>query len=288
MIEINLLPGSVKRTKRKAGGLSAAALPKINLPPMDKYILSAIGMWIVAILMIVWMQFSSSSKLEAATNEEAKLVRDTAQAHKDIVNAAFLIARQDTISQKLKVIQELDAGRFDLAHILDEIGRTVPDYTWLVGLVPAEGGTPDAPAFRIEGRMGNPFALPKFITDLESSPFVSNVTLKKQQPVVENNKPLYMFSIEGTYQQPSADMIQTVPLFTAGSAMDSALSSLPAPDSTMDAAAAAAAVNAAGGAVKPGTKAPGKTQAKPPAKPPAKAAPGKATAKPPAVKKAGK
>jgi Tfp pilus assembly protein PilN len=290
MIEINLLPGSVKRTKRKSGGgLPAVAMPKIKLPPMDKYIMAAIGMWAVAILLIVYMQLSTTSKLAAAKVQYNKLVRDTAAAHDKIELLKQLNGRSDTIAAKLKVIQELDAGRFDLAHILDEIGRNVPDYTWLVSIQPAEGsGGPMNPSFRIEGRMGNPFALPKFIIDLESSPFIANVTLKKQQPVIENGKPMYMFSIEGTYEQPPAGITRTVPLFGPGMLDSTITERLAAPDTTMSAAEAAAAVNAAGGVKKPaGKAAPGKTAPgkNPPAKTPAKPAGGKANA--PAPKKGG-
>ena len=281
MIEINLLPGSVKRTKRKGGGAAKVAMPKINIPPMDKYLLISIGLTVLSVLLIAYMQIGGKRKLEAVRAQHTALVADTVRLHTALEMSAMLAARQDTIGQKLTVIQDLDAGRYNLAHIMDEVARTVPDYTWIVALTPADGGDANTPAFRIEGRMGNAFALPKFLTELENSPFITDVSMKRSAPVVENQKPMYSFVIEAKYEHPSADLIRTVPLFGPGMELDSAVAAkvLVTPDGTTatDAASAAAAVNAAAAARSGNPPAAPKTAPKP--------APGKTP--PAAVKKAG-
>lgn len=276
MIEINLLPGSVKRTKRKlgGGGLSAGPLAKIKLPPMDKYLLIAIGMWVVGIGLIAFMHLSSKSALEVATIAEQTLQRDTAKFNKQLAQNATLRGKRDTIASKLQVIQELDAGRYDWAHILDEVSRAVPDYTWLTAITPSADGGPNAPGFKVEGRMGNAFALPKFIIELESSPFLTNVSLKGSAPVVENQKAVYSFIVEGTYEQPPADLIHTEPLFGPDMQPDSAITNIMganAAGAKVDSVnAAAAARAAAAAAAKNGGKTP--PAAAPAAKPPVKKA----------------
>lgn len=273
MIEINLLPGSVKRTKRKfgGGGLSAGPLAKIKLPPMDKYLLIAVGMWVVGIGLILYMHLSGSARQKEVTTEMEALQRDTAQVSKLLAQNADLRGKRDTIAAKLQVIQELDAGRYDWAHILDEVSRAVPDYTWLTSITPSASGTPNTPGIKIEGRMGNAFALPKFITELENSPYLTNVALKGSGPIIENQKAVYTFIVEATYEVPPPDMVHTEPLFGPDMQPDSAITAIMGANkegARVDAAAAAAAANAAAAAA---AKNGGKTPP-PAAKPPVKKA----------------
>ncbi|MEO5509097.1 MAG: PilN domain-containing protein [Longimicrobiales bacterium] len=228
MIEINLLPGSVKRTKRKGISLPTGKLTSMKLPKLDRVLAASIGMTLLGVLLLLYMQVGGSRRLKAATDGEMALQRDTLRLSVEIAKTASLQAKQDTIKAKLTVIQQLDGGRYNWAHIMDEIGRAVPDYTWLVSIMPAERDA-DVPAFKIEGRMGNAFALPKFIQDLESSPFIANVALRGSDPLIENKKPLYGFVIEAQYEEPPVDMIRTEPLFGPGMAQpDSAITSAPA------------------------------------------------------------
>ncbi len=246
MIEINLLPGSVKRTKRKVGvGLSGGALSRIKLPKLDRILAASIVMTILGVAMIAYMQIGGSAKLSAVRLEEEALVRDTARMSALILQNAALNAKQDTIVRKLSVIQELDGGRYDWAHILDEISRAVPDYTWLTSITPGASADPTKIAFKIEGRMGNAFALPRFIQELEASPFIANVALRGSDPLIENNKPVYSFSIEANYEEPPVDMVRTEPLFAAD--MDSAVNAAIEAKNTAAPAAGAAGTKPAPG-----------------------------------------
>src|SRR5690606_2512521 len=87
-----------------------------------------------------------------------------------------LLAQEQLIGQKLQVIQEIDAGRFTWAHIMDEISRALPPFVWVVNVTESfsEGGVP---RIRLEGRAGNYFALGRYLEDLEASPFLRQVRL---------------------------------------------------------------------------------------------------------------
>jgi len=97
---------------------------------------------------------------------------------------------------------------------MDEVSRALPPYTWLVGIstLPADS-TEKTPHFKIEGRTGNNFALTKYLQDLEASPFIRNVKLATTELVRENDKLVYSFQLEATYEEPPPDVIETVPLF---------------------------------------------------------------------------
>ena len=81
---------------------------------------------------------------------------------REVSRKAMGFAQENVIGQKLQVIQEIDAGRFIWAHILDEVSRALPPYVWVVNLTEAfsEGGVPRV---RMEGRAGNYYALGRYI-----------------------------------------------------------------------------------------------------------------------------
>jgi Tfp pilus assembly protein PilN len=223
MIHINLLPGSAPKKKRKSGAIPlpvGGGKSKVNMPQFDRVLMTAIGMWVAGVALILWMHFSVSGRLQAATIEEERLVADTARLQAQLAQNRLLMGKRDTVSAKLTIIQELDAGRYNWAHLFDEISRAVPDYTWLVNISPIDSDVP-GPSFLIEGRMGNAFALPKFMQALEASPFISNVSLRASAPVVEDGKEVYSFLVEARYEEPTVDVITTVPLFAGEQLTDS-------------------------------------------------------------------
>jgi Tfp pilus assembly protein PilN len=213
MIEINLLPGQEKRKKRAGGGLPIK-LPS-SLPEFDRITAFTVAAWIIAPLLVAWMFFGIRS-------ERAELETALEQARADSVRYARLIdtqssleARQDTIAQKLAMIQEIDAGRYIWPHILDEVSRALPPYTWIESLNQQTGGT--EPRFIITGRTGSLPALTRFMTTLESSPFLRNIELISSEQTIldgDQTRVVNSFTLTGNYQHPPLEMIETVPLFS--------------------------------------------------------------------------
>lgn len=219
MIEINLLPG--------AAGRSAERLPRLRLKrpgrspherkPSDRWRLFAVLAWLIAPLLVGSLFYSTSSRraeFEVAI-EGARL--DSARYAEMRAASELLLARRDTIAQKLEIIQEIDAGRYIWAHILDEVSRAVPRFTWLVSITHLAGEAPfDAPRFAIAGRAGDTFALTQLMQDLEASPFIRNVTLVRTDQLREEEKRLYAFELEAQFEHAPPDVIQTVPIFREG------------------------------------------------------------------------
>lgn len=217
MIEINLLPGSTKRSgkrgkvsRRSAG--PAAAKPK--LPEFDRTRAMVIGGWVIGLGLVAWLHLSMNSQLSDLRTENEAAVRDSTRFAILRAKGDSLMAQEAVISQKLQVIQEIDAGRYIWPHILDEVSRALPPYVWVTSVQEAfaEGGTPQ---FRIEGRAGNYFALGRYIEDLEGSPFLRGVRLISSAQTVVDQRTVLGFVMEAGYEEPAPDMIQTVPLFGA-------------------------------------------------------------------------
>ncbi|HUF51262.1 MAG TPA: PilN domain-containing protein [Longimicrobiales bacterium] len=217
MIEINLLPGSVKKSTRRG-------LPKLKfgggggmlskLPPMDRTIGMIVAGWVLALAIVAYLHVTTSGKLNQVEEDLVLAREDSVRLHEAQLRTDTLRAREAVISQKLQVIQEIDAGRYTYAHILDELSRTLPPYVWIVNITEAfsEGAETRV---RIEGRAGNWPALSRYMEDLESSPFLHQVRLLSSARTQVDERTVYGFVIELGYQEPPPDVIQTVPLFAA-------------------------------------------------------------------------
>ncbi|MCI0432397.1 MAG: PilN domain-containing protein [Gemmatimonadetes bacterium] len=216
MIRINLVPGAAKRSKRRLPSLGSVRMSTgtPRMPSVDRWLLFAILTWIVGPLTVGWMYTETGTRL-ADLNVALETARMDSIRYAEMRRAnEMLLARQDSIAMKLQVIQEIDAGRFSWVHIMDEISRSLPPYTWLMTVTPRPSeGSLDAPKFLLEGRAGNTFSIVEFMQELEASPFLRSITLVTTDQVREGEALIYSFTLEGEFQQPPSDMIETVPVF---------------------------------------------------------------------------
>ncbi len=225
MIEVNLLPGGKKRQAKGSGF-------KLSLPSFgggkggrgsrrDGWMLGSAAVIALALGGMGWMFFgtgSRASQLEVAIEEA---VRDSARYADLIQKTEGLRARRDSIGRKVSIIQEIDGGRYIWPHILDEVSRALPDYTWLTQMVQVANPDGDISLieFRLEGRAGNNFALTRFMENLEASPFIRNVRLVMSEQVSEaveqgnGQRQVQQFTLNASYEEPPTEMIETVPLF---------------------------------------------------------------------------
>jgi Tfp pilus assembly protein PilN len=214
VIEVNLLPGAKKRPARRSAKPSFS-LPKLggDASSFDRATIGIVAAWILGPGLILWMFLGTGSRREELNLSIEQAVQDSARYAAVIAAQENLRARRDTIARKLEIIQEIDAGRYIWAHILDEISRALPEYTWLTRITPIESDG-SLPNFQIVGRTGNTFALTRFMTDLESSPFIREVRLTTTEQVREQgDRVVHEFILLASYEEPPADAIETVPLF---------------------------------------------------------------------------
>ena len=127
----------------------------------------------------------------------------------------------------------MDGDRYVWPHLLDEITKALPAYTWLVDLgstarcrpVAAPAGqarhqgrfrrrpTPPSRAltFQLNGRTIDIQAYTRFLRQLEASPWIKDVTPVSAQTVVEKERPVTAFSIRATYTTADSAYIRTAP-----------------------------------------------------------------------------
>jgi len=216
LIEVNLLPGGKKRGP-KGPGLSFK-LPTIEAVPKDPWILGSALLVLVAVAVSAYLYVTTDSRQEELTVSIEAAVADSARYFDLIQKNTALNARRDSIAQRVEIIQEIDQDRYVWPHVMDEVARALPDYTWLRELLQVSPGEPMR--FRIAGQAGNNFAVTQFMENLEASLFIRNVDLvsTEQELVTAGgiNRIVNRFELEAEYERPPPELLEMVPLFVQG------------------------------------------------------------------------
>ena len=236
MIEINLLPGSGKKNRSTGFSLTAIA-GKATARVKDPFMIAAAVSIIAAVGAIGSLHLSQAGRAEELTERERRAVQDSTRYVAVLRERNRAEAQRDSVQRQLEIIKSIDNDRFVWAHIMDEVSRSLPPYTWLKSIAqsaviaaptppppppPKEGAKrkpapppPPAPStlkFQIAGNTVDIQALTRFMKLLESSPFVKNVTIAKAELVTLEGKEVQEFLLEAEYERPDASAIATVPV----------------------------------------------------------------------------
>lgn len=222
MIEVNLLPGGKKRGKSGGG---RPTLPDLSQLPADPWILGAGVVSVAVVVALAWMFLGVSGQQEEVQVALQEAREDSANFADLIQRNQALEMRRDSIAEKVGIIQEIDRGRYVWPHLMDEVARALPDFTWLSNVV--QISFDESAGFEIQGRAGNTFALTNFMENLEASPFIRNVSLINSQQVTEagesgGQQMVYSFQLEARWEEPPPEMLEMIPLFAGDAAAASA------------------------------------------------------------------
>ena len=239
MIEINLLPGK----KKKAGAGGGAAF-KLSMPDFraifaqvkDPWLIGAIGAWVVVGGGGAALFITGRARLAAA---EARLEAvKTEKRRYDIVIAQKRQAERvrDSLVAQINMIRTIDADRYVWPHVLDQVTKALPPYTWVtkvqsLGMVLAgpqagpqagqqvtvQTDSTGAPAVKIsiDGRTVDIQAYTTFLRQLAASPWFTDVTPASSQVVIESDRPVTSFNVTLRYRVADSVYIRTVPLVQA-------------------------------------------------------------------------
>lgn len=179
MIEINLMPQDAGRGARTPN--SSVEAPASRAASL--WHLLASGPGLVTLLVLAVLHPGARDRHRALEDRVAQAVRDSTDLAGLISTAEQLRAGRDSVAARMRIIRELDDGRYVWPHILDDVAAAVPDFTWLTRI--AEAGTGDELQVEIEGRTANTLALTRFMNRLEASPFLASVSLAGTEQVAE-------------------------------------------------------------------------------------------------------
>jgi Tfp pilus assembly protein PilN len=240
LIEINLLPSGAARKPagRPARGVSlpvSGADPRVAGLAVAALLLATLGAF------TFWRQGTQRGELEVKVERERQ---DSLRLARTIALMRTIDSRKDTIEQKMAVIRNVDGRRYQWPHLMDEISRAVPPFTWLTRVAattpppappvaaapaaPADTGKkaagdsaaklpplpppPPPPGFNVEGDAATTQALTRFMKNLEASPFIRDVALVTTEQTQTQGRTYLKFTLEARWEQPDSTLIETVPV----------------------------------------------------------------------------
>lgn len=248
MIEINLLSPGENSGKKKSGGFAflsrfqrnkdagSAALDDSAPAPARAGITAAAGIAVALAVLGVgggfWYQDRQLASLDERLQQE---LADSARFSSVIGERKAVIARRDSLITQLGIIQQIDDSRYVWPHILDEVSRALPPYTWITtitqvsarAVLPQRDTTKAAASdsakkakpvvepqvtFQVVGNTVDIQALTRFMRVLESSPFIQNVMLNKSNVMLIDSREVTEFTLDVSYQKPDPAAVTTVPI----------------------------------------------------------------------------
>jgi len=238
MIEINLLPGAGKKARGAgAGATVGASLATAATKVKDPFMILAAASVIGAAAVIAMLTMRQQVQAQELAGREQKQVQDSTRFAAVLREKKKAETQRDSVMRQLNIIKSIDNDRFVWPHVMDEISRALPQYTWLVSVkqtsAPTNSGSeeankdkekdkkkkvaepedvPQPMKFTIIGNTVDIQALTRFMKLLEASPFIQKVQLVNSSLAQADGKEVTEFTLEAQYQQPDSSAIRTVPL----------------------------------------------------------------------------
>ena len=235
MIEINLLPGKKKKAPGAGMSFSMPDFKGLIAQVKDPWLIGAIVAWVIvggggAALFITERArlAAAESRLESVKTEKRRY---------DIVIAQKRLAERtrDSLVFEINVIRDIDGDRYIWPHILDQVTKALPPYTWITrvmgltatGVGPNAVAAAAAPAIAqdstgaplvrvaLEGRTVDIQAYTTFLRQLGASPWFTDVTPASSATVIEADRPVTGFNVTVRYRVADSVYIRTVPLVQA-------------------------------------------------------------------------
>ncbi|HTR21857.1 MAG TPA: PilN domain-containing protein [Gemmatimonadales bacterium] len=231
MIQINLLPGQ----KRKAGG----AERRFKIPDLrtivtqikDPWLIGAVAVAVVAIGGNLLLFGINGARLARVKKQYDAVTIEKRRYDKVVDEKRKQERSRDSLAAEMAIIRSIDADRYVWPHMLDQITKALPPYTWLttvqfVGAGPAAGqpapsGTPQPAdttsgpktvSVSIDGRTVDIQAYTTFLRQLSASPWFTDVYPTNASTVIESDRPVTAFNVTARYRVADLVYIHTVPL----------------------------------------------------------------------------
>lgn len=218
MISINLKPGH----KRSSGASPLAALAAqfkgLGQKIKDPYRIAALA------LSLAWLGYVGISQLSASgelSDLEPRLEQARAENQRFrafLAEKRRLEAVRDSIQAQIVTIKNVDGDRYVWPHILDEVARSVPPYTWLTDIqflavapAPVQTDTtmkqpvgPPLVQIQVAGRTVDIQGYTRLLRQLEDSPWLRDVTAISANTILDQNRAVTAFVLRASFQRGGA------------------------------------------------------------------------------------
>jgi len=217
MIEINLLPGRPVRRGRGIG---------LRMPDFRGFFGNLRSPWlglatIAWVAAIVWIggTFARDQAKLSGLNGDLEQTHAEHRRFRAVVQQKHQAERvRDSLVAEIEVIRKIDSDRYVWPHLLDEIAKALPPYTWLRNVSElAQPADSTDPAFgavyvSISGETIDVQAYTSFLRNLAASPWLTDVTGNNFATAVEDNRPVTTFNVSAQFRVADSAYIRTVPV----------------------------------------------------------------------------
>jgi Tfp pilus assembly protein PilN len=231
MITVNLRPDLKRKRARKPFIGSLDGLRGLGSKVKDPLLLVAVVAWVSVLGWLAFVYMSTARELNALTPQLEASRSENRRFKAFLTEKRHQETIRDSLVAQIGVIRHVDGDRYVWSHVLDEVTRALPAYTWLITVGMASTPATPAPAtpaaaadttkngppaptviqFEVNGRTVDIQAYTRFLRQLEASPWITDVTPVSAQTVVEKDRPVTAFSIKATYTQADSAYIRTAP-----------------------------------------------------------------------------
>src|SRR5690349_2615802 len=131
MIEVNLLPG---QKKKQAGGGAKFKLPDFKsllASIKDPWLIAAVVSWIVIGGGALGLFLLDSAKKVLLDSKVTQAQHDADRFSIQISEKRALERKRDSLVVEINVIRQIDGQRYVWPHLMDQITKALPPYTWL-------------------------------------------------------------------------------------------------------------------------------------------------------------
>ncbi len=222
MITVNLRPG---QKRKAAGGGTKQILDRVKglgTKVKDPFLVGSAAACIGVAAWLSWAFISNNTRFNAL-GPRLEQARDDQKRFDNLLRQKRRAETiRDSLLAQISTIRGVDGDRYVWPHVLDEVAKALPPYTWLTTVstqaAPVVADTADttsprrAMTFRMEGRTMDLQAYTRFLRQLEASPWLFNVTPLEAKTIVEKERPVTQFIITASFQRADSAYIRTVPL----------------------------------------------------------------------------
>jgi len=140
LIEVNLHPGGKRRGSGGRG--TSLSMPTFENLAIDRWVLGSSLILIGAVVGAGYLYLDTTERKGDLEAEIEALESQAANYADQIAKNDSLFELQYSLDQRVGIILEIDEDRYVWAHILDEVARALPEYTWLNDLVEVSNSDP--------------------------------------------------------------------------------------------------------------------------------------------------
>jgi type IV pilus assembly protein PilN len=244
MIEINLIPASGKKRPARAKPVDlGAVVSDVSGRVRDRFLIGAVAVVVLSACGVGVLYVRQTERGQTLTERRDVALADSTRYASVLKDRYRAESTRDSLLRQVNLIMALDEDRYVWPHVMDEVSRALPQYTWITTLTftgAPQGGSnsviapksadtsakkksgpqkrvdtsipKDAIAIRVQGRTVDLQAVTRFMRDLEASPFFAAVVLEKSESVTDGGKEVAQFLLTFGYSRPDTLLLRRTPL----------------------------------------------------------------------------